>query len=212
LFAFDHALRDTTGHAHLAGLDEAGRGCLAGPVVAACVILDDAARLPGVTDSKQLSPAQRVSARALVLARATAVAWSFVGPRAIDALNIRRASLLAMGRALARARVRFGRGNAVFALVDGVDEVPGAGVPQRSLIEGDGRSLAVAAASIVAKTARDAFMERLALDHPAYGFAQHKGYGTPEHLAALERHGPCAWHRFSYAPVAQISLFAPPLA
>lgn len=221
LAAFDRAIRGETGFAFVAGLDEAGRGCLAGPVVAACVILDDAADLPGVMDSKQLSPDARQEARALVMARAAAVGFAFVGPRAIDAINIRRASLLAMRRALARAGVRLGRGDAgggagngaggVFTLVDGVDMVPDVRTPQRAVIEGDGKSLAVAAASVIAKTSRDAFMERLALEYPEFGFARHKGYGTPEHLAALDRHGPCAWHRFSYAPVAQTSLFAPPL-
>jgi len=213
LLAHDDALR-AEGFRWIAGLDEAGRGCLAGPVVAACVFLAPALRLPGVNDSKQLTPPARDRARALVLARADAVGWAFVGPRAIDAMNIRRASLLAMRRALARALVRLRRTHGpshpaatLLALVDGVDEVPEATVPQRALIEGDGRSLAIAAASVVAKTARDAFMARLAHDHPAYGFAHHKGYGTPEHLAALDRHGPCAWHRYTYAPVAQGALF-----
>jgi ribonuclease HII len=214
LSAFDHSCRDE-GFRWIAGIDEAGRGCLAGPVVAACVVLADGVALPGVTDSKQLTPAQRVTARELVCARAAAYAWCFVGPRTIDTINIRRSSLLAMRRSLARSLVGLAqvRGGAmppaadVLALVDGVDEVPGATVPQRALIGGDGRSLAVAAASIVAKTVRDAFMTRLASEHPAYGFDRHKGYGTPDHLAALDRHGPCPWHRFSYAPVAQVNLF-----
>ncbi len=213
LAGFDAALR-REGFGLLAGLDEAGRGCLAGPVVAAAVILREGTHLPDVDDSKKLTPAARGVQARLVRERAWAVGVSFIGPRVVDAINIRQASLLAMRRALRRARVGQDRdpqtrGLALLALVDGVDELVGLDCPQRSLVSGDARSLAVAAASVIAKTARDSFMIRLAKDHPEYGFEHHKGYGTVEHLRALALHGPCAWHRYSFSPIAQTDLFAP---
>ena len=200
----------------IAGVDEVGRGSLAGPVVAAAVILPAGARLPGVDDSKQLTAAQRAIQALAVRAVAVAIGISFVGPRTIDAINIRSASLLAMRRAVERSRVRFRRAGgagaeehrgALLILVDGLDVIPGLDLRQQPVVGGDGESLAIAAASIIAKTVRDGFMVRLAAEWPAYGFERHKGYGTEEHLAALELHGPCSWHRFSYAPVAQIGLF-----
>ena len=180
----------------VAGVDEAGRGPLAGPVVAAAVVLDLGARWDGVHDSKQLSAAQRGALFARVLDGARAFGWSVLGPRAIDRLNIRGASLEAMRRAVARLRVA-----PDLVLVDGADTVPGLVCPQHAVIDGDARMLSIAAASIVAKVVRDRIMERLDRVWPAYGFARHKGYGTPEHLEALGRVGPCALHRFSFAPV-----------
>ena len=180
----------------VAGVDEAGRGPLAGPVVAAAVVLDLAVRWDGVHDSKQLSAGQRRELFARVLVGARAFGWSVLGPRAIDRLNIRGASLEAMRRAVARLRVA-----PDLVLVDGVDRVPGLACPQHAVIDGDARMLSIAAASIVAKVVRDRIMERLDRVWPAYGFVRHKGYGTPEHLEALVRVGPCALHRFSFAPV-----------
>jgi ribonuclease HII len=211
LSRFDRALR-REGFALLAGLDEVGRGCLAGPVVAAAVILRAGTRLPDVDDSKQLTPEARETQAILVRARALAIGVGFVSARSIDAINIRQASLLAMRNALRRARVRVARDSVardltLLALVDGLDTLEGVDCPQRALVSGDARSLAIAAASVIAKTVRDRFMVRLGAEFPDYGFERHKGYGTEEHLAALERHGPCRWHRFSYAPVAQPSLF-----
>ena len=211
LARFDRLLRDE-GFALLAGLDEAGRGCLAGPVVAAAVILRAGTNLPDVDDSKQLTPRDRAAQAVLVRERAFAIGVGFVGPRTIDSINIRQASLLAMRRALRRARVRVASDpshNALglLALVDGNDLPGGAGCPERAVIGGDAKRQAIAAASIIAKTVRDGFMVRLGAEFPDYGFESHKGYGTPEHLSALERHGACRWHRFSYAPVAQLSLF-----
>jgi ribonuclease HII len=213
---FDRRLRDESA-CTLVGVDEVGRGSLAGPVVAAAVILVDEARLPGLDDSKELCAAERCRLASEIRVQARAIGLSFVGPRHIDAVNIRRASLLAMRRAIRRAEIRLRHagfvaggsgGQACLVLVDGIDVVPGVDWPQRTLVSGDGRSLAVAAASVVAKTVRDGFMARLGAEFPHYGFERNMGYGTPEHLDALVTRGPCAWHRYSYAPVAQIGLFA----
>ena len=185
----------------VAGVDEAGRGPLAGPVVAAAVVLDRAAKWDGIDDSKRVGRQQRELLYARVLSGARAFAWSVVGPRAIDTLNIRRASLEAMRRAVTRLSLA-----PDLVLIDGLDSVPGLVCEQRPVVDADATLLSVAAASIVAKVVRDRIMERLDRVWPAYGFAQHKGYGTPAHLAALERHGPCPLHRYSYAPVAALRL------
>jgi ribonuclease HII len=216
LARFDARVLRERGVGRLAGVDEVGRGCLAGPVVAAAVILPMGARLPGVDDSKKLTREQREVQAVKVRQVAIAIGISFVGPRTIDRINIRGASLLAMRRAIHRVRVRLRHSfvsegpvlESLLILVDGIDVVPGVDLPQQAIIEGDGTSRAVAAASIVAKTARDRFMSRLAADWPLYGFERHVGYGTEEHLEALDRHGPCAWHRYSFSPVAQPDLFA----
>lgn len=187
--------------ATVAGVDEAGRGPLAGPVVAAAVVLDRNSRWDGLDDSKRLTQAKREALYARVLSGARAFRWAVVGPRAIDALNIRRASLEAMRRAVTRLGIP-----PELVLVDGLDTVPGLACVQRPVVDGDATLLSVAAASIVAKVVRDRIMERLDRVYPDYGFARHKGYGTPGHLAALDRHGPCPLHRFSYAPVAELRL------
>jgi ribonuclease HII len=198
----------------IAGVDEVGRGCLAGPVVAAAVILPAKTRLPGVDDSKKLTREQRETQALAVRAVAIAIGVSFVGPRVIETINIRGASLLAMRRAVHRARVRLRRtpeaahGGSLLVLVDGLDVIPGVELRQHAVVSGDGTSLAIAAASIVAKTMRDRFMVRLAAEWPSYGFERHVGYGTEEHLEALDRHGPCRWHRYSFSPIAQTELFA----
>jgi ribonuclease HII len=187
--------------ATVAGVDEAGRGPLAGPVVAAAVVLDRDAHWEGLDDSKRLNPAKRDALYARVLSGARAFRWAVVGPRAIDDLNIRRASLEAMRRAVTRLALA-----PDLVLVDGLDTVPGLACEQRPVVGADATLLSVAAASVLAKVVRDRIMERLDRVWPAYGFARHKGYGTPDHLAALDRHGPCPLHRFSYAPVAELRL------
>jgi ribonuclease HII len=187
--------------ATVAGVDEAGRGPLAGPVVAAAVILEPDRRWDGLNDSKQVSAEARDALYARVLEQARAFSWSVVGPRAIDRLNIRRASLGAMRRAVTRLRV-----SPSMVLVDGNDPVPGLPLPQQAVVDGDARMLSIAAASILAKVVRDRIMDRLDRVWPAYGFARHKGYGTPEHLEVLARLGPCALHRYSFTPVAQPEL------
>lgn len=185
----------------VAGVDEAGRGPLAGPVVAAAVVLAPHGSWDGLNDSKQVAPDTRELLFARVLSEARAVSWSVVGPRAIDRSNILRASLEAMRRAVGSLRVR-----PDLVLVDGDRPVPGLGCDQRTIVDGDARMLSIAAASVVAKVVRDRIMGRLDRVWPQYGFARHKGYGTPEHLAALACHGPCPLHRYSFAPVVELEL------
>jgi ribonuclease HII len=185
----------------VAGVDEAGRGPLAGPVVAAAVVLAPKGRWDGLNDSKQMTPEAREQMFARVLTEARAFSWAVFGPRAVDRMNIRRASLRAMGRAVARLSVI-----PDLVLVDGDATIPGVTLPQQAIVSGDARMLSIAAASVVAKVVRDRIMECLDRVYPSYGFARHKGYGTPEHLAALDLHGPCALHRYSYSPVCVLEL------
>jgi ribonuclease HII len=182
----------------VAGVDEAGRGPLAGPVVAAAVILPEDGAPDGLDDSKKLSPARREQLFAALIGDPRvrfAVGSSYAGE--IDALNILRATHLAMRRALAALDPQ-----AIHVLVDG-RPVPDLPAPQTALVGGDGLSLSIAAASIIAKVTRDRQMAEWDARFPQYGFARHKGYGVPEHLAAIHRHGPCLIHRRSFAPVAQ---------
>jgi ribonuclease HII len=187
--------------AAVAGVDEAGRGPLAGPVVAAAVVLDLTHRWDGLDDSKQLTPAQREEVFARVLERARAFAWSVAGPRLIDRLNIRRATHSAMARAVAALSLA-----PDLVLVDGHETVGEIAAEQQAVIGGDARCLSIAAASVLAKVVRDRIMERLDRVWPAYGFARHKGYGTAEHLEAIRAHGPCPLHRWSFAPVTELEL------
>ena len=181
--------------ASVAGTDEAGRGPLAGPVVAACVILDPARPIAGLADSKRLTPARRESLASII--RADALAWAVAeaSVEEIDRLNILRASLLAMERAVAGLGIV-----PDLLLVDGL-HCPVAPCPCRAIVRGDATVAAISAASILAKTARDATMRALDGVHPEYGFARHMGYPTPQHLEALRRCGATAVHRRSFAPV-----------
>ncbi|HEY8416835.1 MAG TPA: ribonuclease HII [Limnochordales bacterium] len=179
----------------VAGVDEAGRGPLAGPVVAAAVILGDAVP-PGVTDSKLLTPARRAALYQEIVQSAVAVAYKVVSPRRIDSRNILRASLAAMREAVLALPVAPDQ-----VVVDGPWPVPGLPLPQRSIVDGDRLHAAVAAASIVAKVVRDRIMTMWDRVYPEYGFADHKGYGTRQHRAVLARLGPCPLHRLSFAPV-----------
>jgi ribonuclease HII len=183
----------------VAGIDEAGRGPLAGPVVAAAVILDPGWPITGLRDSKLLSERQRDRLAADI--RLHAVAWS-VGEAdvaEIDQLNILQATMLAMRRAFEGLSVRPAE-----AWIDG-NRCPELGCAMRAIVKGDRDVAVISAASILAKTVRDAMLVELDGRYPAYGFAHNRGYGTPEHLAALARHGPCPAHRRSFAPVAQTS-------
>ena len=184
----------------IAGVDEAGRGPLAGPVVAAAVILDAARPIPGLRDSKLLTAAARERLAAVI--RERALAWSIAASDVdeIDAINILQATLRAMQRAVAGLSPA-----PVEVLVDG-NQCPRFDCAARALVKGDRDVAAISAASILAKTFRDAQLTALDATYPGYGFARHKGYGTPEHLAALARLGPCRVHRRSFAPVARLAL------
>ncbi|TNF54383.1 MAG: ribonuclease HII [Gammaproteobacteria bacterium] len=179
----------------VAGVDEAGRGPLAGPVTAAAVMLDPARPIAGLADSKRLSPARREALETEIQASALAWAVASASPEEIDALNILQASLLAMRRAV----VGLGRVPDL-ALVDG-NRCPMLECPVQAIVGGDGKVASIAAASILAKVARDREMVRLDALFPGYGLAIHKGYPTAEHLAALRAMGPCAIHRRSFRPV-----------
>ncbi len=181
----------------VAGVDEVGMGPLAGPVVAAAVVLPDRVDLPGLDDSKRLAPPVRERLARAIREQAVALWLATVSPAEIDRRNIYRAGLEAMRRAVE------GLGRTPdHVLVDG-REVPRLAVPQTRIVGGDRSDGSIAAASIVAKVHRDALMVRLERRYPGYGFARHKGYATREHLEALLRLGPCPAHRRSFAPVLQ---------
>jgi ribonuclease HII len=181
------------GFALIAGVDEVGRGPLAGPVGVAAVILDPGNVPKGIDDSKALPAARREALCEAIYASAIAVAIVFANAEEVDAFNIRGATLRAMARAIAALAP-----SADFVLIDGRDVPDGIACPARAIIDGDALSLSIAAASIVAKTVRDAAMRRLDREFPAYGFADHVGYATERHRAALARHGPCPHHRRSF--------------
>ena len=181
----------------LCGIDEAGRGPLAGPVYAAAVILDTPRRINGLTDSKLLTPERREVLAGRIRNRAIAWGVASASVEEIDQMNILRAALLAMRRAVEALQIA-----AVEAIVDG-NIAPPLAIPCSTLVDGDLLHPAISAASILAKTARDAELIALDAQYPQYGFAQHKGYGTPQHLEALQLHGPCPIHRRSFAPIAQ---------
>ena len=181
------------GYPRVAGLDEAGRGCLAGPVVAAAVILPSDAHLPGLDDSKKLSPAARDALFDVVYAEALAVGVGACSPREIDELNILWASLEAMRRAASDLALPLD-----YCLIDGNKTIPDAPWPQEAVVKGDARSLSIAAASVVAKVTRDRAMIELDAAFPAYGWAGHKGYPTAAHYDALRTHGPSPHHRRSF--------------
>ncbi|HOW61386.1 MAG TPA: ribonuclease HII [Candidatus Contendobacter sp.] len=180
----------------IAGVDEVGRGPLAGPVVAAAVILDPARPIAGLADSKTLSPLRREQLATEIRAKALAWALGRAEVAEIDRLNILQASLLAMQRAIAALSIVPEQ-----ALVDG-NRCPPLACPCRAIVKGDATVPAISAASILAKVARDAEMGELHERYPRYGFAQHKGYPTAAHRDALRRFGPCPEHRRSFAPVA----------
>jgi len=179
----------------ICGVDEAGRGPLAGPVCAGAVILDPARPIVGLDDSKKLNEATRERLAAEIQEKALAWAVAFASVEEIDRLNILQATLLAMQRAVAGLALRPAE-----ILVDG-NRLPAFDCPARAIVGGDAMVAEISAASILAKTARDAEMRRLHLDAPHYGLDRHKGYGTAEHLAALRQHGAAVFHRRSFAPV-----------
>lgn len=180
------------------GVDEAGRGPLAGPVFAAAVILDPALPIEGLADSKALSASRREALSGEIRGRALAWAIASATVAEIDAINILQASLLAMRRAVEQLSLAPGE-----VLVDGT-HCPAIGYPVRAIVKGDSKIPAISAASILAKTARDAEMLRLHLLYPHYGLDRHKGYPTAAHLAALSEHGVTEIHRRSYAPIRKL--------
>lgn len=180
----------------LAGVDEAGRGPLAGPVVAAAVILDDSRRFRGLADSKALTALQRDRLYDTIRGHALCCSVGEASVQEIDELNILQATMLAMRRAVEGLRLK-----PVKVLVDG-NRLPPLGVLSEAVVGGDAKVKAISAASIVAKVTRDRLLAQLHEEYPQYGFNAHKGYGTREHLQALKVHGPCVHHRRHFAPVA----------
>jgi ribonuclease HII len=180
----------------VAGVDEAGRGPLAGPVVAAAVILDDERPIRGLADSKTLTALQRERLNDQILAKALCCSIAQASVEEIDTHNILQATMLAMRRAVEGLRLRPAK-----VLVDG-NRLPRLDVLAEAVVKGDARIKAISAASILAKVHRDRLCEQLHAEFPYYGFAGHKGYGTPEHLDALMRHGACVHHRKTFSPVA----------
>lgn len=189
------------GWMRIAGLDEAGRGSLFGPVFAAAVILNPKRRIVGLDDSKKLSPDRRAELAPRIREHALAWAVAEVDAQRIDAWNIYQASRQAMAAALQQLAIQ-----PDYLLLDAIQlDVL---IEQKSLIKGDARSVSIAAASILAKTHRDARMEEWDAVFPQYGLARHKGYATPDHLEALRRHGPSPYHRYSFAPVRDANCWA----
>lgn len=179
----------------IAGVDEAGRGPLAGPVYAAAVILDEGQPISGLNDSKKLTESKRELLFAEIQSKALAWAIASASVDEISELNVLQATLLAMSRAVAALQPQ-----ATAAVIDG-NQMPKLTIPAQTLIGGDGIEPCISAASILAKVARDRLMRELDLMYPMYGFAKHKGYGTKAHMAALTEFGPCEHHRATYAPV-----------
>jgi ribonuclease HII len=182
----------------MAGVDEAGRGPLAGPGVAAAVILDDLNPIQGLADSKKLTPLRREKLYDEIRAKALCCSIAQASVEEIDRLNILQATMLAMKRAVEGLRLKPNK-----VLVDG-NRLPTLGILAEAIVKGDALVPAISAASILAKVYRDRWCEAYHLEYPQYGFAGHKGYGTAVHLAALREHGACPQHRKSFAPVAEV--------
>ena len=192
ILSFERALW-AAGYRHVAGVDEAGRGCLAGPVVAAAVIFPRGVRIRGMNDSKVLSEPERERLRMHIQRKAAAVSVGLATPGEIDVLNILWASMRAMRRAVSSLNIR-----PEHLLVDGNHCFPDSPWPYKTVIDGDARCHSVAAASIIAKTTRDRMMRELHVQHPEYAWLTNVGYPTPDHYAALRRYGPTPYHRRSF--------------
>jgi ribonuclease HII len=194
LWAFEKKL-SAQGYAHIAGVDEAGRGPLAGPVVSAAVILPPDFPSERVNDSKQVRPRLREQLCEHIYTHALAIGVGIVDSVEIDRINILQAARLSMAMAVANLSPQ-----PDYILIDGNFDIPGS-LPQQSIVKGDARSISIAAASIVAKVSRDGLMNRYHLDFPQFGFDRHKGYPTKDHKAAIAAHGPCPIHRLSFKGV-----------
>lgn len=199
LHHFENSAREQ-GFTFVAGIDEVGRGPLAGPVVAACVVTEHALMLAGLDDSKRVKPLKRLALEEIIKAKVASWAIGEASVGEIDEFNIARASMLAMERALAALPQQ-----PEYLLSDAF-RVPTFTGEQLAIIKGDAKCATIAAASILAKVHRDRILTELDATYPQYGFAAHKGYGTVRHLTALRKHGPCAAHRYSWAPVRSLAL------
>ncbi|AKL98572.1 ribonuclease HII [Endomicrobium proavitum] len=197
LHLFDKAYHDK-GVNFLAGIDEAGRGPLAGPVTAAAVIFPQDARIPFLNDSKKLTPKKREELFEIIQNTALAFAVVSIDNKIIDEINILQATFLAMKRAVESLKI-----NPELCLVDGNHKIPNLLFNQEAVIGGDAKSASVAAASILAKVTRDKLMLEYAKQYPQYFFEKHKGYGTKTHIEAIKKHGACSIHRLTFAPIAQ---------
>lgn len=184
---------ENRGFEYIAGIDEAGRGPLAGPVVSSAVILDSSKPILGLTDSKKISLAERERLFDIILANAVSVGIGIVSNTIIDRMNIQQATFLAMRRAIENLDYNPG-----FVLVDGNQKIPDISCEQEAVISGDLKVNSISAASIIAKVTRDRIMDELHESYPTYNFLSNKGYGTQEHICAIEDKGPCPYHRFSY--------------
>ena len=191
MWEFEH-IKQAEGYQLICGVDEAGRGPLAGPVCAAAVILPDGVEIPGLNDSKKLSDKKRRELLPIIKEKAVAYSIAFADHQEIDSINILQATFLAMQRAIDGLSVK-----PDFALIDGNREKD-FGLPVQTIVQGDGRSASIAAASILAKVTRDDMMDQLAKEYPGYGFEVHKGYGTKAHYEALAQLGPSPVHRMTF--------------
>ena len=191
MWEFEHKY-EQEGYRAICGVDEAGRGPLAGPVCAAAVILPMDIEIPGLNDSKKLSDKKRRELFPIICDKAVAYGIAFADHSVIDEINILQATYLAMERAISKLSVK-----ADFALIDG-NRAKDFGLPLETVVGGDGRSASIAAASVLAKVTRDDYMLEMAKTYPQYGFEIHKGYGTKAHYEALTEHGPCPIHRLSF--------------
>ena len=191
LWLYEHAAAQE-GFRCICGIDEAGRGPLAGPVCAAAVVLPPDAEIDGLNDSKKLTDKKRRALYDVITAQALAYGIAFADEKEIDEINILQAAFLAMRRAFERLGVQ-----PDLALIDG-NRAPGLPCAERTIVGGDGKSASIAAASILAKVTRDRLMENYDAQYPQYGFAVHKGYGTKRHYAALHEYGPCPIHRTTF--------------
>lgn len=196
LYEFEEKLYDE-GYHNICGVDEAGRGPLAGPVVVASCILPPFLRIDGINDSKQLSAKKRQELYKLIIKNAISYNIVFISEEDVDNLNIYQATKKGMLEAINGLNVK-----PDYALIDAMP-LGELNIPHNSIIHGDARCASVAAASILAKVTRDDYMEKMDIKYPNYGFKKHKGYGTKAHIEALEKYGPCAIHRKTYAPVSK---------
>ena len=192
------------GYNYICGIDEAGRGPLAGPVVVAAVIMPKDSMIEGVNDSKKVSEKKREKLYELIIEEAISYSVGIVDQNEIDRINILNATKAGLTEAVRTLKVK-----PELILVDALTNIDTCGVPYQSIIKGDAKSYSIAAASIIAKVTRDRIMRQWDEIYPQYGFAKHKGYGTKAHMEALRRHGPCPLHRRSFAPVSQMELSIP---